>query len=236
MKKLSLGILCILVLVSTASVGAYANIAYDTTNVEEFNEDQTLVIDETATPEKQEALIHEFLNNPDIEMLVVLDESLLGKEFNYVDENNSGERMMITNPLGPSSRVVNRRELSRTQGTNVVAVASGMPGMTLTIDYIKSITNTYTNQFTATVSQISRVVGFSVTDTEQIGISTQMFVPDQHDGKNVKELTLEAFPFLEQIEYTVQRKSNIFASWKDQGTGVASRAIGIAFTYSYTYQ
>jgi len=190
-----------------------------------FEDDSLLVMDGTQTLDEEKAMWEEFTNYPNIEYLIILDPYLINEEFEIVEEFQPQERILRR------FRVNNVRNLADQNGA-VFSSTSGTPGMNLTLNVSRSVANTVSSRFGASNNAITAEVGFSVTGTRTVSQSTSMTVPSRHNSRNVNRMTINARPIMQRRSFRVQ----IGGEWRTEGTGTASRPIGVAFSNSFTFR
>ena len=200
-----------------------------------FDDPSVLVVDGSQSEEEQALIWEEFWNNPDIEAIFVLDPDLMEEDFIF-----DAEDMTVQDRVFEQRRITNVRNLSNLTGSNVVAAASGAPGMTLSISQSRTIANSVTATFGATHDQIQRAVGFTVTGSRTLTISGRDTVPRTHNGRQVNHMTMNAHTIFQRRQFTVQSRPVDFGgfvgSWRNVGTATASRPIGFAFRRIFTFR
>lgn len=232
-------VICLIAL-GTLSFGAVANAQeIEISKVIEFDgelisSDNMLVIEGTQTPE-EEAIVDEWLNNSEIEYLIVLDPDLLEESFDLLEDPLLPQTRIVMPPIPRKHRVNNVKSLTNVNGS-VFASTSGSPGMTLSLSVSESVSRSVTAKFGASNKMIETAVGFSVTGKVTVTNSTSMKVPTNHNNRNVKRMTLSARPIMQRKSFRVQSAPSAGSTWRTEGTGTASRPIGVAYTKSYTYK
>lgn len=194
----------------------------------------TIIIAELDNPDSYESQIAELFSNPNITDIVVMDSSLASLALSP----------SISNTITPFAtsyyhyRVINAKKTGQVKGTSVLAKASGEPGITLTISKQTSVSASYSATVSIPSTYVTSGVGFNVTKSSNITVSGSTPVPKTHNGKKVKEMTLNAYALYDKYSYTVQRqhvKKQIKYDWKDWGNGTALKPIGVHFSKTYMY-
>lgn len=200
-----------------------------------FDDESLLVIDGTQTPEEEEAMWDEWLNNPEIEYLIVLDPDLIHDSFELLEKPRSSQARILLPPSPRRFRVNNVQNLSNQYGS-IFASTSGTPGMNLSLSVSGSVERTVSAGFGASNSAIEAEVGFSVTGRVTVTNTTSMRVPSRHNNRDVNKMTINAQPIMQRRSFRVQSAPLIGGEWRTEGTGTASRPIGVAFSNSFTFR
>lgn len=160
-------------------------------------------------------------SDPDVMTVRVLDRSLM--------ESGSDASRPVT-PCWDNYSVRNKRYNGVLTGSSVLARATGLPGMTVSISQTCSVSNSYSCSVSGLAPEISACVGFSVTKTNSITVSGSDVVPYTHRSKDVSSMTLIAHPTFEYYSYDVYFGSACV------GSGTANKAIGVSFSRSFSYK
>lgn len=120
-------------------------------------------------------------------------------------------------------------------GSEDLAIATGEPGVKLSIEKTKSVSTTLSATFGATHDTISTAVGWSVTGSESVKIEGSAKVPTTHNNKAVKEMSLHAKAVYRVKEFDVYRFVPGYVNTK-VGTGKTKQAYGVSYTKTYVYK
>ncbi|PJN87227.1 hypothetical protein [Bacillus sp. mrc49] len=149
----------------------------------ESTKSTVLTVDNSMTVSKQNSIINDCLSDPDVEELIVLDESLL-------IENNDNE-----NDTTPNARAIfnkykvnNVRGGSDVTGSSGIATAIGEVGIVLNIGQTKSVATTISADFGTSNAALSGALGYSVTGSTSITISGTYKVPSTVNEKKLKRV------------------------------------------------
>ena len=162
----------------------------------------------------------EAFSDPEVAEVLVADRAL------EIGDVSAGEKLV---PYASYS-ISSLKYQGRLTGSTVLGVASGQPGMTLTISQTKSVANTYSCSASVPVGIISASVGFNVTSSESIQISGSDTVPSKVGAREVSRMTLTAYPLYDYYTYDVYQNGTYFTS------GRASHAVGVTFRRTYEYK
>lgn len=190
-----------------------------------------LTVDDTMTVSEQYTIINEYLSYPNVEELIVLDESLLEENIDIEKDTNTKARAIIN-----QYKVQNVRGGPDVTGSSGLATSIGGPGVVLVIKQTKSVATTVSANFGASNAALSGSIGWSVTGTTSVAISGTFKVPSKVNGKSVKSLKFTAYPVYKTKLYDVYKMPWNSFSWSKQGTGTAKKAYGVAFKKVYTYK
>jgi len=228
-KKISFSLLVVLTLFGAfmPSVSAFGSVIGYLDEL--YEKENVLVIDGTETVEEQEVLWKEWLTNDDIEELIVLDQALLDEIFNPVDDEIY-ETSDIQSRIVRRLRINNVTSLSNSTGSAILATTNGVPGQTLSMNFSRSATNSISAQFGASVSAIEAAIGFVASGTTSVSINVNQTVPSRHNNRDVIRMTINARPIFRRSSFRVQTAPLIGGEWRTEGTGIASRAIGVSFS------
>ncbi|QYF80897.1 hypothetical protein KY492_18320 [Brevibacterium sp. PAMC21349] len=233
-KKLSMTVIMLLSVVMLVG-GILPSVGHAQKNNESISTESTestvLTLDDTMTVSEQNSIINEYLSDPNIDELIVLDESLL-IESNVIENGPSTNARAIINKY----KVQNVRGGSDATGSSGLATAIGGPGVVLNISQNKSVATTVSANFGASNAALSGALGYSVTGTTTITISGTFKVPSKVNGKSVKSLKFTAYPVYKTKLYDVYKMPWNSYSWTKQGTGTAKKAYGVSYKKVYTYK
>lgn len=217
-KKLSMTVIMLLSVVMLVG-GILPSVGHAQKNNESISTESTvLTLDDTMTVSEQNSIINEYLSDPNIDELIVLDESLL-IESNVIENGPSTNARAIINKY----KVQNVRGGSDATGSSGLATAIGGPGVVLNISQNKSVATTVSANFGASNAALSGALGYSVTGTTTITISGTFKVPSKVNGKSVKSLKFTAYPVYKTKLYDVYKMPWNSFSWTKQGTGTAKK-------------
>lgn len=187
-----------------------------------------------STKELLEKNLMEALSDPNIDEVKVIN-----IENEEIYENNiSQEEIAEIMPQTTSSvyyQVKNVRKSSDYTGKSDIAIATGQPGVTVSISKSKSVSTTLSATLGATYSKISAAVGWNVTGSTSISIKGSAKVPSKHNNKNVKTMTLHAKAIYKVKKFDVYRYVPGYTNTKI-GTANTKKAYGVSFTKTYTYK
>lgn len=224
LRKLVISIVSVIFLIGT-SMSAFAT---ETDNTVSLN------AADYSTLDALEKSVAKYLSDPNIDEVMVLTED------NYDDcyipsnpENISGDSPLTTSPV--YYQVKNVVSKSNTTGSSDLAIATGQPGITVSITKTKSVSTTLSATFGATYSAISGAVGWNVTGSTSISISGSAKVPSKYNGKSVKTMTLHAKPVYKVKSFDVYKYVPGYINTK-LGTGTTKKAYGVSFTKTYVYK
>lgn len=133
-------------------------------------------------------------------------------------------------------RARNARIMSDRTGTSGIAKATGDPGVALAISQTKSVATTVSAKFGASGEVISAEVGWNITGSSSISISGSWKVPKINNSKKVKTGTLTAYAIYKVKSFVVDKMAWNSTKWEYQGTGNTSKAYGVSFKKTFTYQ
>jgi hypothetical protein len=175
------------------------------------------------------ASVGELLGNSTVSHVVVLfpeDERAPAKKTVPVAANIPGA---ANEPASIIPYVKNVQSISYTIGTTVMAVVSGSPDVTMSINPIRNVANTFSASFGATTAVISASVGWNVTGATPVSIEGSFTVPATNKGNKVKKGYLRARTLYKRKTY------DVYVLNMKRGTGTATKPIGIDFTASVSY-
>ncbi|MFE4238805.1 hypothetical protein [Peribacillus butanolivorans] len=200
-------------------------------NDTESTESTVLTVDDSMTVSEQNSIINDYLSDPNVEELIVLDESLLIEDNVNENDTNPSARAIIN-----KYKVQNVRKGSDVTGSSGLATAIGGVGVVLNIGQTKSVATTVSANFGASNAALTGALGYSVTGTTAITIIGQFTVPSKVNGKSVKSLKFTAYPVYKTKLYDVYKMPWNSFTWTKQGTGMAKKAYGVSYKKVYTYK
>lgn len=187
-----------------------------------------------SAPNALEKSVSRYLSDPNIdEVLVFAENSCENCDIPSENVSNTDISPFTTSPV--YYQVKNVVSKSNTTGSSDLAIATGQPGITLSITKTKSVNTTLSAAFGATYSAISGAVGWNVTGSTSISISGSAKVPSKHNGKSVKTMTLHAKPVYKVKSFDVYRYVPGYINTK-LGTGTTKKACGVSYTKTYVYK
>lgn len=136
----------------------------------------------------------------------------------------------------PAYRVVNVRTLPQQTDASPFTAVIGEPGMTLGIQQNQTVQTTLSSSFGASTQLISAQVGWTVTGSRSVLVSTQFKVPAKKNGRLVKTCRLSAHAIRDRKSFAVDKKPWNSGQWGRQGTGYTGKAKAVQFKISYTYR
>ncbi|PGL73009.1 hypothetical protein [Bacillus sp. AFS055030] len=230
MKKIVYSILSLLVVFSFISP-AFANEDNLNEDLMYDNPENVVFIDDSMDIDEQKKLINRYLEDPELESLIVLDESIL------LENNVISEALTPQSRLGLTSYKVNNiRNGSDVTASSAIASTTGEPGVKIGINQTKGVATTISSSYGASSKLLTASIGWDVTKKTNISISSSVTVPSKVNGKNVKKLTLEAYPVYKTKKYDVHKMPWYSIYWTKEGTGTVKKAYGLEFKKSYTYK
>ncbi|MFD4707046.1 hypothetical protein ACFWM3_19570 [Gottfriedia sp. NPDC058432] len=195
--------------------------------IEEGNE---LIIDDSMTNSEQKTIIDEYLANPELESLIVLNASEL------LDDSVPYEYINPKARLGVNMYKVNNiRNGSDVTGSSAIATAIGEPGVTIGISQTKSVATTISSSYGASNSALTASIGWDVTKSTSVLISGSVKVPNTVNGKKVAKLALKAYPVYKTKKFDFHKMPWYSIYWDLEGTGTAKKANGVEYKKTYTY-
>ncbi|AOH54539.1 hypothetical protein ABE28_009275 [Peribacillus muralis] len=197
----------------------------------ESTKSTVLTLDDSMTVSEQNSMINDYLSDPNVEELIVLDESLLIENNDTENETTPTPRAIIN-----QYKVNNVRGGSDVTGSSGIATAIGEVGILLNIGQTKSVATTVSADFGASNAALSGALGYSVTGSTSITISGQYRVPSKVNGKKVKTCKMTAYPVYKTKLYDVHKMPWNAFSWTKMGTGKAKKAYGVSYKKVYTYK
>lgn len=210
----------------------------DVAHAESDSEDgsQTITIYEDMDDEEKQEAMDTFVSNPEIEELIILDESLLEEPIDFLDEFDEEEVTFSPFAIINRYRVGNAKTGNDYTGTTKIATTSGGPGVTLSISQTKTVSTTVNAKFGASDKIISAEVGWSTTGSTSINISGTFTVPARYNSKPVQRVTFYARPVYKTKTFSVDKMAWNSTKWERQGMGTTRKAYGIAFYKTFTYK
>lgn len=131
------------------------------------------------------------------------------------------------------------REAGTYTGSQILAKASGGPGVTLSISQSKEVSHSFSCSLPVGVQSISNVVGFTVSASEKINVGGSATVPQYHNGRKVRSMMFTVYPLYQKYTYSVTKvisKRGWTQHIRNVGSGSASQVIGCTFLRSYSYR
>ena len=159
--------------------------------------------------------VNNALSDPTVEEVVVLYESLM-------DISNNDSASELT-PLAAYNIKNVRLSSTWKDGGDILAMAEGVPGTTLTINKTVQVSNSFSCSASVGGSLVSAAVGFDVTGSESISVSGSYTVPYIIGQTPVYKSRLIANPLYNRYSYSVY-SGNTYV-----GSGTADRAVGCSF-------
>lgn len=193
--------------------------------------ENVLVIDDSMTNSEKKSRIDEYLADPALESLIVLNASELLEEHVPYENINPKARLGIN-----MYKVNNIRNGNYVTGTSVIAIAIGEPGITIGISQTKKVATTISSSYGASNSVLTASLGWDVTKSESVSISGSVKVPNTVNGKKVAKLAFEAYPVYKTKKFDVHKMPWYSIYWNLEGTGTAKKASGVEYKKSYTYK
>ncbi|SDZ48763.1 hypothetical protein SAMN05421736_11476 [Evansella caseinilytica] len=208
-------------------------------------ENPVIYAEDFADEEELYEKVTELLNDPNVEGVSVINEeqstpgslneltagSVASRE--QVSENNVGILSAWLRPgqyrtHGPYriQRINNGKD---TYGSTINKVA-GDPGVTIKLDYSKSVAASHTSTFGLDLKYVNAAVGFNTTRSYTVSYSGSIKVPKKNNGKKVKRLTMEAKPIFENRHLRVWHKREY------KGVTTAKKPVGIYYKKVFTYK
>ncbi len=194
-------------------------------------EENVLVLDDSMTNSEQKTIIDEYLANPELESLIVVNASELLEEHVHSEDINPRARLGVN-----MYKVNNIRNGSYVTGTSAIAIAIGEPGVTIGISQTKKVATTISSSFGASNSALTASLGWDVTKSESVSISGSVKVPNTVNGKKVAKLAFEAYPVYKTKKFDVHKMPWYSIYWNLEGTGTAKKAYGVEYKKTYTYK
>lgn len=136
----------------------------------------------------------------------------------------------------PAYRVVNVKTLAQQTDASPFTAVIGESGMTLGIQQKQSVQTTLSSSFGASTQLISANVGWTVTGSRSVLVSTQFKVPAKKNGRLVKTCRLSAHAIRDRKSFAVDKKPWHSGQWRRQGTGYTGKAKAVQFKTFYTYR
>ncbi|BCJ96108.1 hypothetical protein acsn021_36770 [Anaerocolumna cellulosilytica] len=222
----------ILAISTTLSIG--------TTNINAKEVGKTVTIEaDILNPKSYESTVTQLLSYDSVNEVIVIDNKLNNK---FIENGEIFEQPILTPDAVTTYRyrITNVMSGSDYVGSGSIAIATGEPGSTISISKTSSVSNTYSlSASVVSASTVTTAVGFSVTSSESISISASDSVPSTHNGRQVKSMSLNAFPVYKTKSFTIERHKSVGGvnyGWSDYGSGTASQAYGISFIKTYVYK
>ncbi|KPG74203.1 hypothetical protein AEQ18_00085 [Enterococcus sp. RIT-PI-f] len=194
---------------------------------------QILVTNEDFKVNEKE-IVQDFLNNENIDELVVINPELATDEILSPDE--SAEESIQTRAGVTRYKVNNVKSGSNYTGGQI-AIAVGEPDIPLSINQTKSVSTTVSAKFGASNKLISGEVGWSVTGSTSISIIGGPYtVPKTVGKKKVKNCSLIAKTVYKTKTFDVHKMPWNSFQWSKQGTGTIKKAYGVSFSKKFVYK
>lgn len=226
MKKIKLALLSLLFLVSILPISQVEAMSSDRNIDEEVLENNKNIVEvyiqDFPSEEELSNYTTELMQDPDVDGVRVLNRDLA---------STSAQRRAL--PLRQWVTVSGKRmrfngRMSDVAGATINSVA-GAPGITIGLDYTKSIAASYTGSATLNATIVSATVGFSVSKSYSVSYKGNYKVEEKNKGKKVKKVTLNAKPLYARYSYSNKSKNGI-------SNYVAKKPMGIEYSKVYTYQ
>ena len=202
------------------------------------NETNTITIEANLdNPEEYAEEVEYYLSSPDIDEVIVLDTTEgTSTTFEDIDTETS-----ISSVTTYTYRISNVQNAGTWTGSNIIAIAEGTPGITISISTTKSVENTYsTNVSVNLVNKITAAVGYSVTGSTSVTVSGSAKVPGTHNGKKVKTMRLNAKAIYQKKTFRIDRHKSVGGinhGWTNGwGSGNSSKPVGVSFSKTFTYK
>lgn len=183
-----------------------------------------------SSPVALENDITKHLSDSNVDEVVVLNDECSDEDLTMGDNlNMSRQSAQIYYVV---RNVVKKSDVT---GSSDIGIATGTPGITLSIGTTESVSTTLSARFGASYALISGAVGWDVTGSTSIHINGSAKVPSTHNGKSVKTMTLHAKPIYQVKSFDVYKIVIGYLETKE-GTGTTKKAYGLSYTKTYVYK
>lgn len=192
-------------------------------------------------PQTYQQKLNSLLEDKSINEVIVIDSRLKNQNKDPLPSPQT-----VTDSVSPNAVTVYRYRITDINdtgdivGTKSLAVGSGQPGMTIKLSKTVEVSNTYSLSANVIPSDtISAEVGFEVTEKESVTVEATDEVPSQVNGRQVKSMSLKAYPVYDTKTFTIERHKSVGGvnyGWSKYGSGKAGQAYGVSFKRTYVYK
>lgn len=151
------------------------------------------------------------------------------------DNNNRITPLMVLMP-GPEYKFANVKYIKETIGKSILWKTSGVPGVTIGLNFTKSRSASVSTTYGASYHDISQSLSFTVGKSYSVSSSGSYKVPKSRGGKKIKRTEVTGQPIYKKYSMKVSKRNDILYRYDYKGILYAYKPIGVHIKYKHYYK
>lgn len=137
---------------------------------------------------------------------------------------------------GPEYKFSGVKYIKETIGKSILWKTSGVPGVTIGLDFTKSRNASVSTTYGASYHDISQSLSFTIGKSYSVSSSGSYKVPKSRGGKAIKRTEVTGQPIYKKYSVKVSKRNDILFRYDYKGLLYAYKPIGVHIKYKHYYK